>query len=108
MSDIVHCSNKWSNVIAACTRAGGAQLSVARWATLCAPEAVSALCACVVRGPPAPAHQVLLAAAKAQPHMPAPLVAALLAMDAQAYARSELSISPDLHLTYLLDYQVCL
>ncbi|XP_050551225.1 baculoviral IAP repeat-containing protein 6 isoform X3 [Spodoptera frugiperda] len=86
-------SNNWACVVAACTRAGsgaGARLAGGRGA-----GAVSALCACVAGGGPAAAHAhtALLAAARHAPALRAPLVTALLNMDAHAHA----NVCTDIH-----------
>lgn len=66
-----------------------APLEAGRWAAVTGAGAVAALAAALAGGGAAAAHahQALLAAAKACPPLRAPLLAALLNMDAQAHAQ---------------------
>ncbi|CAB3246353.1 unnamed protein product [Arctia plantaginis] len=85
-------SNNWACVVAACARSGGAAAArLARGGG----GAVSALCACVAMGgaPAHHAHAALLAAARHAPALRAPLVTALLNMDAHAHAHA-FQVSP--------------
>ncbi|KAJ8724125.1 hypothetical protein PYW07_008105 [Mythimna separata] len=81
-------SNNWACVVAACTRAGGA--AGARVGRARGGGAVAALCACVAAGgaPATHAHAALLAAARHAPALRAPLITALLNMDAHAHAHA--------------------
>ncbi|XP_075983137.1 BIR repeat containing ubiquitin-conjugating enzyme isoform X3 [Anticarsia gemmatalis] len=84
-------TNNWACVVAACTRGGGAAAArLAAGGAGVGGGAVGALCACVAGGGPAAphAHHALLAAARHAPELRAPLVEALLNMDAHAHAHA--------------------
>ncbi|CAH0728119.1 unnamed protein product, partial [Brenthis ino] len=75
--------NRWARVLRSCTRA---RLEEAHWAALGGAGALAALGACVLAGGAQAqhAHHVLLVAARSAPALRAPLLTALLQMDAHA------------------------
>ncbi|XP_061384581.1 baculoviral IAP repeat-containing protein 6 isoform X3 [Danaus plexippus] len=79
--------NRWTRVVYACTRG---RLERWRWSLFGSSGALSALCACVAAGGSQAqhAHRALLAAARAEPALRAPMLTALLDMDATAHAHS--------------------
>ena len=71
-------------MLRSCTRA---RLEEAHWAQMGGAGAVGALCACVLAGGAQAqhAHHVLLVTARSSPPLRAPLLTALLQMDAHAH-----------------------